>query len=247
MKKYIAIIASALLLCTSVFIFTGCPSDTAPGTPPTVEETKQVIQGASVGYPPEGETAALTAFSGIPLIDLIIMVANIYLEMPGWQGSDGTYSVSISGEGADFTLTLRIVWDAAKGMWHYTLTLDGTIDPDTYDNVDILKMYASQDGSSGEITFYDPDSPANYLSVTWDMGDTYITFTMTAQFESDSFTITLVETPPYLVGEVWTSDSGRIRIESPPGESIFDEEWGPAPPRPSIDVREHEAPAPAAW
>jgi len=231
MKKYIAIIASALLLCTSVFIFTGCPSDTAPGTPPTVEETRQIIQGASVGYPPESETLALNAFSAIPLIDLIIMVANIYLEMPGWQGSDGTYTVSISEEGYDFTLTLNIVWDTAKGMWHYTLTIDGTIDPETYENVDIFEMYASQDGSSGEITFYDPNSLADYLSVTWDMGDTYISFTMTAQFGSDSFTITLVETPPYLVEEVWTSDSGRIKIESPPGESIFYEEWGlDAPP-----------------
>ena len=231
MKKYIAIIASALLLCTSVFVFTGCPSDTAPGTPPTVEETRQVIQGANVGYPPEGEADALTAFSMIYFIDLFIMVANIYLEMPGWQGSDGTYTFSYSVEGDDFTLTLSIVWDAGKDMWHYTLTLDGTLDAVVFVNFEIFEMYASQDGSSGEITFYDPDSLTDYLSVTWDMGDTYITFTMTAQFESDSFTITLVETPPYMVGEVWTSDSGRIKIESPPGEIIFNEEWGlDAPP-----------------
>jgi len=232
MKKYIAIIASALLLCTSVFIFTGCPSDTAPGTPPTVEETKQVIQGASVGYPPEGETAALTAFSGIPLIDLIIMVANIYLEMPGWQGSDGTYSVSISGDGDDFTLTLSIVWNAGKDMWHYTLTLDGTIDAVVFDNFKIFEMYAATDGNQGEIILKIPDAQDDYLSVTWNKGDTYITFTMAAQSGSDSFTITLVETPPYLVEDVWTSDSGRIKIESTPGESIFDEEWGPAPPPP---------------
>jgi hypothetical protein len=232
MKKYIAIIASALLLCTSVFIFTGCPSDTAPGTPPTVEETKQVIQGASVGYPPAGWPDAFTAFSAIPLIDLIIMVANIYLEMPGWQGSDGTYSVSISGAGNDFTLTLRIVWDATRGMWHYTLTIDGSIDPYTYDNVDIFEMYALQDGSSGEITFHDPDSPNDYLSVTWDMGDTYITFTMDAMFDGDSFTVTLVETYPVYVIDQWISSSGRIRIEAPPGVTIFNEEWGPSPPPP---------------
>ena len=234
MKKYIATISSALLLCASVFVFTGCPSDSAPGTTPTVEETRQVIQGASVGYPPQTDEAYLS-FSGIIFIDLFIMVANLYLDTDifNYQGSDGTYSVSVSADSDNFTLTLSIVWDSARGMWHYTLTLDGTIYPDVYDNVTIFEMYASPDGSSGEITFHDPDSPGDYLSVTWSKGDIYITFTMTAEVDGESFTITLVETYPFYdpAEEQWTSASGRIRIESPPDPDV-DEVWGLSPPPP---------------
>ena len=232
MRKYVALSAAILILFTSIFIFVGCPSDSAPGATPTVEETRQVIQGASVGYPPKGDPANET-FGMISFIDLFVMVANLYLdtEIFDWQGSNGTYSFSYSYGGDDFTLTLRIVWDEAKGMWHYTLTLDGTIDSEPFDDFMIFEMYATPDGSRGEIIFHNPDYPDDYLAVTWDKGTTYITFTMSAQFDSDSFTVTLKETIPVYdpVDEVWRSESGRLRIEVPP-DTVEEITWGPSPP-----------------
>lgn len=230
MKKYIAIIASALLLCTSVFIFTGCPSDTAPGTPPTVEETRQVIQGASVGYPPEDveDEELLTAFSFI-VIDLFVILANQLLDIPGWQGSDGTYTYQYSEGDDSFTATLRIVWDAGKGMWHYTLSLDGTIEDVVYNDFTIFEMYAAPDGDQGEITLWIAESPGDYFSVSWDKDDTYITFTMTIQYGEDSFTVTLKETLPYYDDELflWISERGRLRIDD--GDGFEEFSWGEPP------------------
>jgi hypothetical protein len=230
MKKYIAIVISALLVCASVFFFSGCTSDSAPGEAPTVEKTREVIQGANVGYPPSSYEEEYNTFMTVSFIDIFITFANLYLDMPGWQGSDGTYTYSYAGDGDDFTLTLRIVWDGTKGMWHYTLTLDGTIETVTYPNVTIFELYATPDGDSGEVVFRNPDDQAEYLSLSWEKGDPYYTFIMTAYIEgSEPFTITLVETPPYLVGEVWTSDSGRLRIEES-GEETLDAYWGDSPP-----------------
>ncbi|MBN2324301.1 MAG: hypothetical protein JXQ30_11250 [Spirochaetes bacterium] len=228
MKKYIAIVISALLVCASVFIFSGCPSDSTPGTPPTVEGTREVIQGTHVGYPPSSYEKEYSTFMTVSFIDTFIMFANLYLDMPGWQGSDGTYTYSYAGDGDDFTLTLAIVWNGQKGMWHYTLTLDGTIDTVTYSNVTIFDLYATPNADSGEVVFRNPDNQDEYLSLTWEKGDPYYTFIMTAYFDSEPFTTTLVETPPYLVGEVWTSDSGRLRIVS--GEETFNAFWGDNPP-----------------
>jgi hypothetical protein len=233
MQKFIVVVVSVLLISTLMVIFTGCTSDTGSGTTPTVEEARTAIQGANVGYPPDEDPAysQLTEY-GIFFIDLFIQFATMYLEVPGWQGSDGTYTFSYEGDGDDFTLTLRIVWDGSKGMWHYTLTLDGTLEEVAYANFTIFDMYAATDGNSGEITFKIPESGEDYLSVTWQKGDPYYTFTMTAQSGPDSFTVTLVETPPYLVGDKWKSDSGRIRIVS--GEDTFDASWG-TPPPPEFD------------
>ncbi|UCB44448.1 MAG: hypothetical protein JSV25_09495, partial [Spirochaetota bacterium] len=99
-----------------------------------------------------------------------------------------------------------------------------------YSNFKIFDMYASQDGTQGEITFQIPDTPDDYLTVTWNKGDTYITFTMTAEVDLDSFTITLKETiPVYDSGQgLWVSESGSIRIDD--GTEVFEAEWGPFPP-----------------
>jgi hypothetical protein len=202
----------------------------APGSVPTVEETRNVIKGASVGYPPSSEDPAWDTLFMVEFIDLFVYLANIYLEMPGWAGSDGTYTFSYSGEGDDFTITLSIVWDAGKGMWHYTLTLSGTLDSVVYSNFKIFDMYASQDGSQGEIIFRIPDTPDDYLSVTWNKDATYMTFTMTAEVGPDSFTITLKETiPVYDSGQgLWVSTSGSIRIDD--GTDVYEVTWGPDPP-----------------
>jgi hypothetical protein len=231
MKKFISIVLSTLIIGAALFTYIGCSSSS--DAPPTVEETSQVVEGANVGYPPEEWTDALEAFSMISFIDIFTMYANLYLdtELFDWQGSDGTYTLSYSDGVNDFTLTLRIVWDEAKGMWHYTLTLDGTIDSEPYNNFMIFEMYATPDGNRGEIDFYnpDPDYPDDYLTVTWDKGTTYITFTMSAQFESESFTITLKETIPVYDGAIWRSENGRLRIEVPPDtDEVFT--WGPSPP-----------------
>ena len=230
MKKFIAIIISILMIGAALFTYIGCSSSS--DAPPTVEETRQVIEGANVGYPPEDDPA-WEAFSMYANMISFIDIFTLYLdtELFDWQGSDGTYTFSYSYEGDDFTLTLKIVWDEAKGMWHYTLTLDGRIDSEPYDNFIIFEMYATPDGNRGEINFYnpDPDYPDDYLTVTWDKGTTYITFTMSAQYGSESFTVTLKETIPVYDGAVWRSESGRVRIEVPPGtDEVFT--WGPFPP-----------------
>jgi hypothetical protein len=230
MKKCISIVLSTLMIGAALFTYIGCSSSS--DAPPTVEETRQVIEGANVGYPPEDDPAWGT-FSMILFIDTFTEYANLYLdtEFFNWQGSDGTYTLSFSDGVNDFTLTLSIVWDEAKGMWHYTLTLDGTVDSEPYDNFMIFEMYATPDGNRGEIDVYipDPDYLGDYLTVTWNKGSTYITFTMSAQFESESFTVTLKETIPVYDGAVWRSESGRLRIEvllNDPEEII----WGPDPP-----------------
>jgi len=165
MKKFIAIIISILMIGAALFTYIGCSSSS--DAPPTVEETRQVIEGANVGYPPEDDPA-WEAFSMYANMISFIDIFTLYLdtELFDWQGSDGTYTFSYSYEGDDFTLTLKIVWDEAKGMWHYTLTLDGTIDSEPYDNFMIFEMYATPDGNRGEIDFYnpDPDYPDDYLS-----------------------------------------------------------------------------------
>ncbi|UCB44482.1 MAG: hypothetical protein JSV25_09670 [Spirochaetota bacterium] len=232
MRKSITIAVISLLLGVLLFIYVGCNSTGgAPGSVPTVEETRTVFKGASVGYPPEAEATAFETFFTISFIDLFVYLANVYLEMPGWAGSDGTYTFSYSDASNDFTITLSIVWDAGRGMWHYTLTLDGTLDSIVYSNFKIFDMYASQDGTQGEITFKIPDTPDDYLTVTWNKGDTYITFTMTAEVGSDSFTITLKETIPVFdpVQDQWVSESGRVRIEES-GEDPVEVFWGPYPP-----------------
>lgn len=233
MKRFNVLIIYLLLVCVSIFVLYGCTNDSQPGIPPTVEETRETFQSTHIGYPP-GEEEAYLEFAGIFFIDLYIQIASLYLDLPGWQGSDGTYTVSISGEGTDITLTIRIAWDTSREMWHYTLTIDGTIEPETYDNFDIFDMYATADGTKGEIVCRDPDAEDNFLSVSWEKGSPYYTFTLTAQNGSDSFTVTLVETPPiYDPGEgVWTSERGRVRIEETENPVIVDASWGEPPPPP---------------
>ena len=232
MRKSFIIAVISLLLGLLLFIYVGCNSTGgAPGSVPTVEETKTVFKGTSVGYPPDSEDPAWVTLSKVNFIELFVYLANLYLEMPGWAGSDGIYTFSYSGAGDNVTVTLSIVWDAGKGMWHYTLTLDGTLDSVVYSNFKIFDMYASQDGTQGEITFQIPETPDDYLTVTWNKGDTYITFTMTAEVDLVSFTITLKETIPVFdpFQDQWVSESGRVRIEES-GEDPVEVFWGPDPP-----------------
>jgi hypothetical protein len=233
MRKSITITIISLLLGGLLLIIVNCSTDGAPGSIPTVEETRNVIKGANVGYPPEAEALAYAEFFTISFIDLFIMMADLYLDTDifAYQGSDGTYSYSYSGGGDSFTLTLNIVWDAGKGMWHYTLTITGTLDTVVYNNFKIFDMYAAQNGNQGEIIFRIPDTPDDYLSVTWNKGATYITFTMTAEVDPDSFTITLKETIPVFnpVQDQWVSESGTVRIEES-GQDPIEVSWGPDPP-----------------
>lgn len=228
MRRYIALSAAILILFTSIFIFVGCPSDSAPGAPPTVEETRQVIQGASVGYPPD-EMAWETLYM-VQFIDVFVFLANQLLDIPGWQGSDGTYTYHYAEGGDSFTATLTIVWDAGKGMWHYTLSLDGTIEDVVYNDFTIFEMYAAPDGDQGEITLWIAESPGDYFSVSWNKDDTYITFTMTIQYGEDSFTVTLKETLPYYDDELfrWISERGIVRIDDGV-EPPYDVTWGEPP------------------
>jgi hypothetical protein len=229
MRKPITTLVIALLLGALLFTLIDCSSTGgAPGGVPTVEETKAIIQGARVGYPPEEEAGAYGTFLIIAFIDIFVTIADLYLDTDifDYQGSDGTYTYSFSGDGDNFTLTLKIVWDSAKGMWHYTLTISGTIDPQVYDNFVIFDMYATPDGSSGEISFYDPDSLDNYLKVNWIKEDPYITFTMTAEYDTDSFTVTLQETiPEFDAGQdQWVSESGTVTIDD--GQDVYEVSWG---------------------
>jgi hypothetical protein len=229
MKKTTTISVISLLLGALIFTMIACnTTGVAPGSVPTVEETKAVIQDTRVGYPPSNDPAYQT-FILISFIDSFITIANTYLNFP-YQGSDGNYSYSFSGDGDSYTLTLSIVWDAGKGMWHYTLTMSGTIDDQVYDNFVIFDMYATPDGISGEISFYDPESQGNFLKVDWMKEDPYITFTMTAKIDTDSLTVTLKETiPEYNSGQgQWVSESGTVSINA--GGEPSNASWGSNPP-----------------
>ena len=165
MKRYYGIVTVVLLVPALLAVSIGCTNDTSQGTAPSVEETRAIIQGAKVGYPPEeaeGGAEALSAFTGILFIDLFLTVADMYLdtEIFEYQGSDGTYTFSVSAGDDSYTLALSIVWDGGSGMWHYTLSLDGTLNTVVYDNFTIFEMYAAPGGNSGEVTFRNPDIPA---------------------------------------------------------------------------------------
>ncbi len=239
MKKYRVPIAAALLIFIVLFLFAGCNTNKegAPGSPPTVEETYQLLQTTSVGYPPDTDPYYESFYySGVFLIDVFISAVNLYLDPSfPWQGSGGSYSFSYTDGETSITVTLTVVWDGDRGMWHYTLVFDGTIDTgsgiETLNDFTAFDLYATPDGSEGEASFYTFDSANDYFNVSWTRDSTYITFTMVIVYEPDTYTITLKETIPVFSetqGE-YVSESGAIEVqenEQPP-TTIF---WGSNPP-----------------
>jgi len=242
MRKYRIPIAAAVLVSIVVFLFAGCDTTKqgAPSSPPTVEQTYQLLQTTNVGYPPESDPSygEFSNYFGIFIIDLFIMVANMYLDPDAfpWQGSDGSYSFSYSYGDTSFTVTLTVVWDSGRGMWHYTLVYDGTYDTgsgiEAFNNYTLFDLYAKPDGSEGEVTFYTFDSTSDYLSVSWIKDSTYITFTMTMVSGTDTYNITLKETIPVYnetQGE-YVSESGIIKIEVSGVAEPTIISWGSNPP-----------------
>jgi len=232
-----------VLVFIVVFLFVGCDTNKegAPSSAPTVEETYQLLQTTNVGYPPYDDPNYSSFYSsGIYIIDFFIMFANMYLgpDMP-WQGSDGSYSFSYSYGTESFTVTLTVVWDSDRSMWHYTLLLDGTYDTgsgiETFNNYTVFDLYAKPDGSEGEVTFYTFDSTSDYLNVSWIKDSTYITFTMTMVYDTNTYTITLKETIPVFdptQGEgdgEYVSESGILEIDDGSGSPDVIT-WGSNPP-----------------
>jgi hypothetical protein len=243
MKRHgiLSVVLSILFIIS--ILFYGC--ETGKGGPsdyPTVSETFEMIRTAHIGYPPDADDEFYyTCSYPIILIDIFFEVVNLFLdpEYIEYQGSGGTYTASYSEEGVDLTLTLEITWDSSKEMWHYLYFMDGTIpgetEPIELNNFKLFEMYAKEDGSEGEITFYSYEEPDSYMKINWDIGSTYATFTLYCFTTGEgSFTFLLKETIPYyneLTEPYYFSESGSWRLELE-GEEPIEESgsWGSNPP-----------------
>jgi hypothetical protein len=238
MRKYRIPITVFMLAAIVVFLFAGCDTNNgAPSAPPTVEETQQLLETTNVGYPPDTDPNKETFYySGIYIIDLLIFAANVWVDpdVP-WEGSDGTYSFIYSEGTASLTITLTIVWDSSREMWHYTLVFDGTYDTgsgiEALDNFTVFDLYAKPDGSEGDVTYYSFDSASEYVTIKWIKDSTYITFNMTLVESSSTTIFTLKETIPVYdePTDTYISESGILQVDDGSGspQSIT---WGPNPP-----------------
>jgi len=244
MKRHVWIALLLTIIVSFSLVFSGCDTGNgaadgngAPATVPTVGDTSDMVEAANIGYPPEGTGDEFyTDFEMCTwFIDLFIKLANMYLDADlfDWQGSEGTYTASYAYDGTDITLTLTIVWDSIRSMWHYSFIMDGTVESyegiETFNNFLVFEMYAKPDGTAGEITFYIFDDPQGYCRITWNKESTYITFTLEIKYEEDILYVTVKETIPYYSTDTYYSESGSYRIQWD-NEAPLEGSWGLNPP-----------------
>ncbi len=217
LKRLVIMLIFALLL--------GCSSDDDSGptepenendNPPTIEfdpiQVPQTMQdAANSGDPGAAQAVAYIQMANmLPYYTQLLTPPSSAGKLPSTSATNNEWTWT--HQGATFTLTS----EETATTYEMTLTVDGTIEGNTYNNQVFITASTSKLNNSGELAFYDPDSGLPVLDFEWDIAQDGTThMLLTSHQASPSISVELYYYP---------DGSGALDVNAP-GEGSWSISW----------------------
>lgn len=164
-----------LILFTTIFsliVVSGCKKDDDPepdNTAPQYEpKTVAIPDAMSQSQDPGAQMTVsyinmvngMSGYSG-----MLVPPGKVTLATTFKDGGTETYTWEINDESGVYTVTLSVTETATMYKWE--MTINGTVDGQTFVNFTYIKAEEAKDGSSSTFTLYDWDTQGIFMTLSW--------------------------------------------------------------------------------